>query len=47
MEVQGNGTVEALSEFEARLRKGPLGSDVRGFEMEEVGVVEVGEFRIR
>jgi acylphosphatase len=47
VEVQGNGTAESLNEFEARLRKGPLGSDVRGFEMEEVGVVEGEGFRIR
>jgi acylphosphatase len=47
VEVQGNGTVEGLNEFEARLRKGPMGSDVRGFETVEVGVM-VGEgFRIR
>jgi acylphosphatase len=47
VEVQGNGVVEKLSEFEARLRKGPNGADVRGFEMEEVGVVEGEGFRIR
>jgi acylphosphatase len=47
VEVQGNGTREALSEFEARLRKGPRGADVRGFEVEESPVVEAGEFRIR
>jgi acylphosphatase len=47
VEVQGNGTAEGLNEFEARLRMGPMGSDVRGFEIVEVGVV-VGEgFRIR
>lgn len=48
VEVQGNGSPGALSEFEARLRRGPRGSDVRGFEVEAVGVVEAGEgFRIR
>jgi hypothetical protein len=47
VEVQGNGTARALSEFEARLRKGPMGSDVREFEVAE-GMVEVVEgFRIR
>ncbi len=47
VEVQGNGTVEVLNEFEARLRMGPMGSDVRGFEMVECGVVDGEGFRIR
>jgi acylphosphatase len=47
VEVHANGVLAKLNEFEARLRKGPGGADVRGFEMvESEGVVGEG-FRIR
>jgi acylphosphatase len=47
VEVHANGVVKVLDEFEARLRKGPMGSDVRGFEMSEAAVVQCSEFNIR
>jgi acylphosphatase len=47
VEVHANGVVKVLDEFEGRLRKGPMGSDVRGFEMVEAGVIGGSGFHIR
>ncbi len=35
VEVEATGSIDQLSEFEARLRKGPPGADVRAFEVWE------------
>jgi acylphosphatase len=47
VEVHGNGTRKVLDEFEGRLRMGPMGSDVRGFEVVDAAVVEAAGFSIR
>jgi acylphosphatase len=47
VEVHANGTAAQLDEFEARLRKGPAGADVRGFETIEASPVRVSGFLIR
>jgi acylphosphatase len=47
VEVHANGVVKVLDEFEAWLRKGPRGSDVRGFEMSGAAVVQSAGFVIR
>jgi acylphosphatase len=54
VEVQANGAINhakgvinVLDEFEARLRKGPIGADVRGFEMSETTPMEASGFNIR
>jgi acylphosphatase len=47
VEVHGNGSRKVLDEFEGRLRMGPMGSDVRGFEGVDAAVVGVEGFRIR
>jgi acylphosphatase len=47
VEVHANGSLKVLDEFEARLRKGPTGADVRGFEMSAAAVVQCSGFNIR
>ena len=47
VEVHANGALKVLNEFEARLRQGPIGGDVRGFEMSEAAVVQCSGFNIR
>ena len=47
VEVHANGVLKVLNEFEARLRKGPLGADVRGFEMNAAAVAQCSGFIIR
>jgi acylphosphatase len=47
VEVHANGVVKVLDEFEARLRKGPIGADVRGFGVTGVAVVQCSGFNIR
>jgi acylphosphatase len=47
VEVHANGSPEQLSEFEARLRKGPPHSDVRGFKAEDAAPTDASDFRIR
>lgn len=47
VEVHANGSLKVLDDFEARLRKGPLGADVRGFEMSGSAVVQSAGFVIR
>ena len=46
VEVHANGSPEQLSEFEARLRKGPAHADVRGFETEESPPMHATSFTI-
>ena len=45
--VHANGSLKVLDDFEARLRKGPIGSDVRGFEMSAATPMETSGFNIR
>lgn len=47
VEVHANGALKGLGEFEARLRKGPMGADVRGFEVSEAAPMEASGFNIR
>lgn len=47
VEVQANGTLRQLDEFEARLRQGPRFADVRGFESSEATVEHSSGFSIR
>ena len=47
VEVQANGTVEQLDDFEARLRQGPRWAQVRGVEVSEAAVSHETGFRIR
>jgi acylphosphatase len=47
VEVHANGSRKQLDDFEARLRKGPPGADVRGFEAAGAAVLEYSGFNIR
>jgi len=47
VEVHANGVLNVLNQFEARLRQGPMGSDVRGFELTEAAPTETSGFHIR
>jgi acylphosphatase len=47
VEIHANGSPEQLSEFEARLRRGPAHADVRGFEMQESPVLHAAGFTIQ
>jgi acylphosphatase len=47
VEVHANGAPKVLDDIEARLRKGPLGADVRGFETTGAVVVQSAGFIIR
>jgi acylphosphatase len=47
VEACATGSEKQLSDFEGRLRQGPRGSDVRGFEVSEAEPAESGEFYIR
>ena len=47
VEIEAVGPTALLNEFEARLRKGPLGSDVRGFEVWEKSPNQLSGFHIR
>lgn len=47
VEVHANGSPAQLSDFEARLRKGPPRADVRGFESRESEVIYSAGFTIR
>jgi acylphosphatase len=47
VEVHANGALKTLDEFEGRLRKGPIGGDVRGFETSAAAVVQCSGFNIR
>ncbi len=47
VEVQANGTVEQLDDFEARLRQGPRWAQVRAVEVSEAAVSHEAGFRIR
>lgn len=47
VEVQANGTANQLSDFEARLRKGPRWAEVRGVEVEEIAAFSASGFHIR
>jgi acylphosphatase len=47
VEVHAEGTSDALSDFEARLRTGPSAAEVRGFEITEAAFSGAGSFQIR
>ena len=47
VEGYANGTPEQLDDFEARLRMGPRGADVRSVESRDAPVLELSGFRIR
>jgi acylphosphatase len=47
VEVQANGTVEQLDDFEARLRQGPRWAQVRAVEVSEAAVSHETGFHIR
>jgi acylphosphatase len=47
VEVHANGTAQQLDELESRLRQGPRWSDVRGFDVKEVAVLDTSGFYIR
>ena len=47
VEVHANGTARQLDDFEARLRMGPRGAEVRAFESAEAGVSDSAGFHIR
>jgi len=47
VEVEAIASKAKLDEFEARLRKGPVSSDVRGFEVWEKWPNDVSGFHIR
>jgi len=47
VEVEAVGRKTQLDEFEARLRKGPAGADVRGFEVWEKWPNRISGFQIR
>jgi acylphosphatase len=46
VEVHANGSEQALSDFEGRLRQGPAWADVRGFEVHPDAVTAARDFRI-
>jgi acylphosphatase len=47
VEAHGNGKVEQLDRFEARLRMGPPRADVRGFAVTEAAPTDAQSFFIR
>jgi acylphosphatase len=47
VEVEAVGPKSKLDEFESRLRKGPVGSDVREFEVWEKWPNDISGFQIR
>jgi acylphosphatase len=47
VEVQANGSLAQLDDFESSLRQGPRGADVRGFEVMESAVEDASSFYIR
>ena len=47
VEVHANGALNQLNDFEARLRKGPLHADVRGFEARDAAPADSTSFDIR
>ena len=47
VEVEAFGSKQQLDDFEARLRQGPMGADVRGFEVGETWFSRRTGFEIR
>jgi len=47
VEVHANGTQTQLDAFEARVRQGPLWSEIRSFEAKEASVTNASRFEVQ